>query len=117
MKRGRAAVRPDDIEISDGRIERLVEKRNPLVHEGARVNISEGDLIHLKSLCEHSIWFLVTDRDKYSLNEFDFFFEYGAKPEESIKQAKQEREKQIQEKKEETNKIEQIIGWLNIEEG
>lgn len=116
LKRGRAAVRPDDIEISDGRIERLVEKRNPLVHEGARVNISEGDLIHLKSLCEHSMWFLVTDRDKYSLNEFDFFFEYGAKQEESIIQAKHQREKQIHEKEQELDQIEQIMEWFSLED-
>lgn len=116
LKRGRAAVRPPDIDISDDRIDRLVSKRNSLVHKGTLVNISEGDLIHLKSLCEYSIHFLVMERDNYSLENFDFLFEYGSKPEGSILQAKGIRQTEIESKEGELEMLDQIIEWLDIEE-
>ena len=120
-KRARAAMRPQRIEVSDGRIERLVDKRNQLVHRGGHANITEGDITHLKSLSEASIWFLMTDRQNYSFEEFKFFFEYGAKPEDSIRQAKEQRENQIeknkekiQTKEEEIGRIDQIMKWLEM---
>lgn len=123
LKRARAARRPQNIEISDGLINRLVEKRNRLVHKAGEVMISDGDLTRLKSLSEASVWFLITEKDRYSLDEFRFFLEYGSKPENSILQAKAAREKQIHdmndaiEKKEvEIGRLDQIIDWLEIAE-
>lgn len=122
-KRARAAMRPQRIEISNGRIERLVNKRNHLVHRGGHANITEGDKTHLKSLSEASIWFLMTEKQNYSFEEFEFFFEYGAKSEDSIRQAKEQRESQIEEKKadiqsnkEEIGRIDQIMKWLEMDD-
>ncbi len=122
-KRARAAMRPQRIGISDGRINRLVDKRNHLVHRGGHANITDGDITHLKSLSEASIWFLMTDKQNYSFEEFKFFFEYGAKSEGSIRQAKEQRESQITEnkdeiqiKEEEISRIKQIMKWLEMED-
>lgn len=123
LKRGRAVARPSAIEISDSRIKRLVDKRNSLVHGGEQVEIGEGDLAHLKTLSESSIWFLVNKRGEFTPDELEFFFEYGAKPERSILQSKAQREKYINKKKDEINNkkdeirlLEQVIEWLDIEE-
>jgi hypothetical protein len=123
LKRARAAKRPQDIGISDNLIERLVQKRNRLVHKGGEIMITDGDLTHLKSLSEASIWFLMTDKSNYSYEEFEFFFEYGSKPANSILQAKTDRESRIREKneeiedrKEEIKQLNQIIEWLKLDE-
>lgn len=115
LKRGRAAMRPEQIHISDDRINRLVNKRNGLVHKGGDVNITDGDITHLKNLCESSLWFLVSERDDFSFREFRFFFEYGAKPIESILQAKVDREEELEKAKAEIARLEQIIDWLKTE--
>lgn len=123
LKRARATIRPESIEISDGRIEKLVQKRNSLVHKDGRVSVSEGDLVHLKTLSESTIWFLVTEKENYNLKEFDRFLEFGSKPEESILQAKRDREDDIIKfeedaalRRKEIEAIEQVMEWLNIEE-
>jgi hypothetical protein len=123
LKRGRAAARPERLEISDSRIKRQVDKRNTLVHKGGQAEITEGDLVHLKTLAESSIWFINQKRDEYSFNELEFLFEYGAKSDESLFQARREREKQISEKREiidskerEVELIEKLIEWYELEE-
>lgn len=124
LKRARATARPQlDFEINEDRIELLTDKRNSIIHEGGEQDVSEGDIQYLKTLADYSIYFLVTDSDKYSVEEFEQFYSFGSKSENSILQSKANREKEIREKEEqideletEIGSIEQIIEWLDLDE-
>lgn len=124
LKRARATARPQlDFEINEDRIELLTDKRNSIVHEGGEQNVSEGDIKYLKTLADYSIFFLTTDLDNYSIEEFEDFYYFGSKSEDSILQSKAEREREIREKEKrigaletKIESIEQIIEWLDLDE-
>ncbi|MDL0126179.1 hypothetical protein PNQ92_12275 [Halobacterium salinarum] len=124
LKRARATARPQlDFEINEDRIELLTDKRNSIFHEGGEQNVSEGDIQYLKTLADYSIYFLATDLENYSIEEFEDFYYFGSKSEDSILQSKANREKEIREKEEridelgtEIESIDQIIEWLDLDE-
>jgi archaellum component FlaC len=124
LKRARATARPQlDFEINEDRIELLTDKRNSIIHEGGEQNVSEGDNQYLKTLADYSIYFVTTNLDNYSIEEFEEFYYFGSKSEDSILQSKANREKEIQEKEErideletEIGSIDQVIEWLNLDE-
>ena len=124
LKRARATARPElDFEINEDRIELLTNKRNSIIHQGGERSVSEGDNQYLKTLSDYSINFLANDMDNYSIDEFEQFYYFGSKSENSILQSKANREKEIQEKEEEIDSleteiesIEQIMEWLDLDE-
>lgn len=124
LKRARATARPQlDFEINEDRIELLTDKRNSIIHEGGEQNVSEGDNQYLKTLADSSIYFLSTDLNNYSIEEFEKFYYFGSKSEESILQSKATREMKVQENMErideletEIQSIEQVIEWLDLDE-
>jgi archaellum component FlaC len=124
LKRARATARPQlDFEINEDRIELLTDKRNSIIHEGGEQNVSEGDNQYVKTLADYSIYFVTTNLDNYSIEEFEEFYYFGSKSEDSILQSKANREKEIQEKEErideletEIGSIDQVIEWLNLDE-
>ena len=116
LKRARATARPElDFEINEDRIELLTDKRNSIIHEGGELNISEGDNQYLKMLADTSIYFLATDLDNYSIEEFEKFFYFGSKSEDSILQSKAHHERELQELETKIESIEQIIEWLDLD--
>lgn len=124
LKRARATARPElNFEINEKRISILTDKRNSIIHEGGEPAISEGDISYLKTLADHSIWFLTTDRDNYTFRQFKDFYKFGSKREKSILQSKANRQRDISNKKEEISKLEeeidridQVMDWLDIAE-
>lgn len=124
LKRARATARPQlDFDINEDRIRLLTNKRNSIIHKGGEKNVSEGDNQYLKTLADYSIYFVATDLDNYSIEEFEEFYSFGSKSEDSILQAKANREKEICDKEEqidqlatEIESIEQIIEWLDLDE-
>lgn len=99
LERSTAALLPEDRDLAEERIKLLADKRNDLIHGGKEVEVTEGDRVYLKNLCEASIRFVANERENHSFEELQFLFEYGAKSDDKILQAQTERERQITEKR------------------
>jgi len=124
LKRARATARPQlDFQINEDRIELLTDKRNSIIHEGGEKNVTEGDNQYLKTLADFSIFFLTTELDINSFEDFEDFYKFGSKSEMSVFQSRANRENEILENKErieelktEIESIEEVIERLGLEE-
>lgn len=112
LERGTAALLPEDRQLAEKRIELLADKRNNLIHGEREVEITKGDRVYLKTLCEASIRFVTKELENHSFEELQFLFDYGAKSDDNILQAKAERERQIKKKKDEIDSHEHDLELL-----
>lgn len=112
LERASSILLPEFPEVSDGRIELLKQKRNLLVH-GNGTRIEESDVIHLKSLADRAIWFLITEKDNYSREDLIFLMRNGHKSPTDRANKRSAHQRKVTELEHELELLNQIDEWLD----
>lgn len=112
IRRASAVGSPNysDIVLGD-QIEQLADKRNKLVHTGKSVSITEGDINMLKILFDITMRFILEERNRYSVSDFQFLFEYGTENIDRLKFEKESYEREIEEAQRKVSLLEDIQNW------